>query len=101
MNDLYFAFEAPKGTRFLRRGYRSISIEDGRRHLWWSYEYRRWVVGTSEDSLGRMGGSNCAPCRSFAAFKRHIRKHGKTLAGCRVVLFSRWVGHSVAVFVPH
>ena len=78
-------FEAPAGTRILGRQFLGIQTKDD---LLWCYEQRKWV-GYGE-LKGR--GTNTAPCRSYKAFLRHIRKHPNLT---QATLYSRYVGHAI------
>jgi hypothetical protein len=74
-------FEAPLGQRTLRRYVLGITTYD----LWWCYETKRWI-----DNVKKAPGmaSTYAPCKSYKAFLRHLRKHPE-LKGHEVVLVSR------------
>jgi hypothetical protein len=76
-------FDAPAGTRILRSRFFGITNFDG---LWWSYDQRKWA----EHVVGE--GSTHAPCRSYKAFLRHIRKHPELTSA---ILVSRFVGHDI------
>jgi hypothetical protein len=39
--------------------------------------------------------SNTARCRSFKAFKRHLRKHPELKEAGEIVLSSRYIGHNI------
>ena len=80
-----FLFEAPLNERVLKR---FVGIENNDFHLWWSYEKKKWVTS---DKIGKRGACSSAPCRSFKAFKRHVRKHNLKSA----LLVSRFVGQNV------
>lgn len=77
-------FEAPIGTRILRSHFYGIQTTDG---LWWSHSKRSWVKRLDGDR-----GSNTAPCRSYKAFLRHIRKHPELT---QASLQSRFAGFSI------
>ena len=64
--------------------------------LWWCHETRRWVTSTL-DLKG--SGSTHAPCRSYKAFERHLKKHVAELEGYEVVLESRFHGYNVTARV--
>ena len=86
-----FYFEAPKGSRILRRGFFGISMFEG--DLWWSHQHKKWLpLG----ECGVEGASSTAPCRSFKAFKSHLRRHPELQTGVRVHLSSRFVGYDVS-----
>jgi hypothetical protein len=106
ISDWRFEFQAPVGKRVLRS--RFIGIEAGWSDpetpcadvMWWDYGNRRWISdsvfpwGKGNPERAFSSSSN-APCRSFAAFKRHLRKHGQELRSRRVRLVSRFVGHDI------
>ena len=85
-------FQAPLGSRFLRRYIMGITTFDG---LWWCHETKRWV-----DDVRKAPGvaSTHAPCRSYKAFLRHLRKHPE-LKGHEVILVSRLVDNDIIVRV--
>lgn len=85
-------FEAPRGQRLLRRYFMGITTFDG---LWWCFETKRWV-----DDVRKASGSasSHAPCKSYRAFLRHIRKHPE-LKGREVILVSRFIGNDIIVKV--
>jgi hypothetical protein len=102
-----FEFEAPAGTRILGRDFFGINVGwaspcPDEETLWWIDDRRRWATEAEIDAdrqAGRRYGlSSCAPCRSFKAFRRHVRKHAE-LAGRRAVLVSRWVGNNVIAHI--
>ena len=57
--------------------------------LWWSKKSRKWIILESMD--GAM--STHAPCFSYRAFLRHLRKHPE-LKGYEVCLVGRYVDSS-------
>lgn len=92
--EIELQFDAPKGTRIHNRFLGVTVFTDAA--LWWGENDRRWGL-----FVGRTGVlSSHASCRTVKAFKRHLRKHSEALAGCEVVLCSRFVGHDVRAFVP-
>jgi len=64
--------------------------------LWWCYETRRWVTSTL-DVKG--SGSTHAPCRSYKAFERHLKKHVAELEGYDVDLEHRFHGYNITARV--
>lgn len=103
MSDWHFEFGAAPGARILRS--RFIGIKAGWSDpkidfddmMWWDNDNRIWRkssdVAWGKNNPNRTYAlSSSAPCRSFAAFKRHLRKHRSELQGMRVVLVSRFVG---------
>jgi hypothetical protein len=89
MNE--FIFEAPTRSRFHRYGMGVTTFEG----LWWSFDQRKWV----RDTNGEGGHSTHAPCRTFRAFKRHIRKHAAELYGVNVILTNRFRGHQISTHI--
>ena len=85
-----FFFDAPKGTRILRS--RFIGITSFEANLWWSYEHKKWLP---LEECGVKGASTTLHCRSFKAFKSHLRKHPELRAVYTVVLASRFMGHDI------
>jgi hypothetical protein len=85
-----FYFEAPKGTRILRS--RFIGITHFDLDLWWSYEHKQWLP---LEECGVQGASSTAPCRSFKAFKSHLRRHPELQTGETITLASRFGGHDI------
>jgi hypothetical protein len=90
-------FEAAHGQRILRNSFMGISARrnDDASCMWWCYGTRKWV---QRPILLPMGGSNIAPCNSYRAFLRHLRKHPE-LQGCEVRLNSRFVGCNIVAQV--
>jgi hypothetical protein len=82
-------FQAPVRQRILRRYILGITTFDG---LWWCYETKRWVEEPKSDA------STHAPCKSYKAFLRHIRKHPE-LKGHEVILVSRFRDNDIIVRV--
>ena len=80
-----FVFDAPPNERILKR---FIGVHLHESQLWWSYEKRKWVP---LKELGCKGGSSTAPCNTFKAFKRHVKKHNLKSA----TLVSRFVGNNI------
>ena len=85
-----FHFDAFKGTRILRSRFFGITTSD--LNLWWSYEHKKWLP---LDECGVQGASSTAPCRSFKAFKSHLRRHPELQTGATITLASWFVGHDI------
>lgn len=88
-------FEAPVGLRILRSRFSGITtytLNPEAPYLWWDFDNKRWV------DRAVPGSSSHAPCRSYKAFLRHIKKHHEMLKGYEVVLFSRYVGYNISAF---
>lgn len=90
-----FAFDAPVGTRILGGRFMGIVTEWAGRPLWWDHVEQEWINDEERRARNNVCSSH-APCRSFKAFKRHLRRHRDKLAGYEVVLVSRFIGHDIA-----
>ncbi len=90
---MQITFEAEHGCRILRRHWFGIAVHrrDDQPPLWWCYETRKWVDDTRKL---KGNGSSMAPCHSYKAFLRHLRKHPE-LAGYDVEFVSRYVGFHI------
>jgi len=90
-----FEFEAPVKMRILRNRFFGIQhyCEDGMVDKWFAEVQKKWLA--SRDIDPSEGYSNTANCRSFKAFKRHLRKNPELQECCPVVLVSRFMGHSI------
>jgi len=92
-------FEAGIRERHLNsrfRGITTFTLDQDQPPLWWCYETRRWVTSTLD--LKR-DGSTHAPCRSYKAFERHLKKHAAELEGYDVILVSRFDGYDITARV--
>lgn len=85
-----FYFDAPKGTRILRSRFHGITQFS--MDLWWSYEYKKWLPMAE---CGVQGASSTVRCRSFKAFKSHLRRHPELQTGETVTLASRFGGYDI------
>lgn len=90
-----FHFEAPKGTRILSSRFFGISTFS--LYLWWSYEYKKWLP---LHECGTWGAGSTVPCRSFKAFKSHLRRHPELRHAGRVFLGSRFKGYDIVACWP-
>ena len=82
-NLLKFRFEAKKGER-THRYYDSVTI-DWDHDLWWNKTHKRFEpINTTKDSAY----SSHAPCKTFKAFKRMLRKHPQIIG--IAILVSRY-----------
>ena len=81
-------------SRFM--GITTFTLDNDQPPLWWCHETRRWVTSTLDI---KRGGSTHAPCRSYKAFQRHLKKHVAELEGYDVILVSRFEGHDVTARV--
>ena len=95
--DEGFVFEAPRGSR-IHRNFHGITVAEGPMN-WWLRGPGVWVADFKSDDRwkGRRGVSSHARCCTLRAFRSHIRRHRAELAGCLVVLCSRYEGHNVSV----
>ena len=84
-----YDFEAPVGTRILRSRFIGITTFDD---FWWSDQYQKW---TPSSEIGDMGGCSSYGCRSFKAFKKHLRDHPELRASKEVILVSRFMGYNI------
>ena len=89
-------FEAPMGQRILRSRFMGIATfcAEDEPSLWWDGE--RWVHYNAPHEKPL---TSRAPCRSYKAFLRHLKKHQEELRGYEVVLVSRYVGYSITAFL--
>lgn len=88
----HFEFEAPVGTRILSS--RFMGITHYEENLWWSYDYKKWTT-LEECMKSKDGASNTVPCRSFKAFKKHLKNHPELKVVDEVILVSRFIGHCI------
>ena len=94
---MMFGWDAPIGQRILKGkgrfvGITTYTLDNDQPPLWWCCTTRRWVTSTL-DVVDF--GSTHAPCHSYKAFKRHLKKHLLELQGYDVVLASRYKGHDI------
>jgi hypothetical protein len=85
-----FYFDAPKGSRILRSRFIGITLHS--LSHWWSYEHKKWCPMFE---CGLEGASSTVPCRSFKAFKSHLRRHPELQTGETVTLASRFGGYDI------
>jgi hypothetical protein len=96
---MMFGWDAPLGQRILNSRFMGITTftrNNDQPPLWWCYKTRRWVTSTLDLPDG---GSTHAPCRSFKAFRRHLKKHLTELQGYDIILVSRYDGHDITARV--
>lgn len=84
-----FEFDQPAGARILRSRFLGVSNYDG---FWFVPELNRWI---GPDERSNLGMQNYATCRSFKAFKRHLRKHPELRKASEVHLRSRFVDYNI------
>lgn len=92
-------FQAGWGQRILNSrfmGITTFTLDKDQPPLWWCYETRRWVTSTLDI---KQGGSTRAPCRSYKAFKRHLKKHVAELEGYEVILVHRFEDYDITARV--
>lgn len=85
-----FYFDAPKGTRILSSRFHGITQFS--MDLWWSYEHKKWLPMAE---CGVKGASSTVHCRSFKAFKSHLRRHPELQTGETITLASRFGGYDI------
>lgn len=89
-----FAFEAPFGARILSSRFMWITHFDASIDLWWSDKLQKWASLT-ELQDNNSDATNGPSCRSFKAFKRHLRKHPELQQLDEVILVSRYRGYDI------
>lgn len=89
-----FSFEAPHGYTIKSSRFMWITHFDASIDLWWSDKLQKWASLT-ELQDNNSDATNGASCRSFKAFKRHLRKHPELKQVEEVVLVSRFVGYNI------
>lgn len=88
----HFIFDAHVNTRILNSRFFGIThFSDSQ--IWWSEKKRKWLIWDECMKYGIY--SNTAPCHSFKAFKRHLRKHPELKEVGKIVLSSRYIGHNI------
>lgn len=96
--NMMISWDVPLGQRILKgkgrfMGITTFRLTDDQPSLWWHHETRRWM---SEPTSGY---STHAPCRSYKAFQRHLKKHLTELEGYDIILVSRYVGNDITARV--
>jgi predicted metalloendopeptidase len=89
-----FAFEAPHGVTIKSSRFMWITHFDSSVDLWWAEDLRKWT-STEEIQDTNSLASNGVRCRSFKAFKRHLRKHPELQQLDEVILVSRYIGYNI------
>lgn len=67
-NKLKFKFNTKSGSRVMSGSINVWATND----YWWSYEHKKW---TKYENIGNKGGASNAPCKTFRAFKKMLRKN--------------------------
>jgi hypothetical protein len=80
-------------SRFI--GITTFRLDSDQPFLWWCHKTRRWAATIDLPQ----GGSTHAPCRSYKAFERHLKKHVAELEGYEVILVSRFKDHNITARV--
>lgn len=88
----HFTFDAPAGSRILRSRFIGI-IHFATANLWWAQTRQCW--STPDTMLDDEIYTNTAPCNSFKAFKRHLRKHPELRELDEVILVSRFRDYDI------
>ena len=94
MTKWKMVFDQPPGKRILRSRFFAITHFSGKKDLWYSEELDMWATSDYFRDLN-VSYSNCASCRSFKAFKRHLRKHQELQFLDEVILVSKFVGYDI------
>jgi hypothetical protein len=92
-------FEAGWGQRILNSrftGITTFTLDKDQPPLWWCRKTRKWVTSYINATEG---ASTHAPCRSYKAFERHLKKHVAMLEGYEVILVHRFDGYDVTARV--
>ena len=96
---MMFGWDAPLGQRILNSRFMGITTftrNNDQPPLWWCYKTRRWVTSTVNATEG---ASTHAPCNSYKAFRRHLKKHLTELQGYDIILVSRYDEHNITAKV--
>ena len=81
-----YKYQQPYGTRCNKLGY---AITTYGSNCWFNPDLNKWVDTTT------FGGSTHYHCKTFKAFKRHLRKHPE-LNNQTVILVSKFIGYDIA-----
>lgn len=96
----HFKREGDTQPPILRYGFWGITHFNMGMDLWWSHDLRRWMP-YAEFVDRELNAWNTAPCHSFKAFKRHLRRHPILQQVGYVRLVHKYVGYSIeATWVP-
>lgn len=71
-NKLKFNFHAPRGCRVMSGGFGATQLNIDDNDYTWSIEHKKW---TKYENRGNHGCASNAPCKTFRAFKRMLRKN--------------------------
>jgi hypothetical protein len=96
---MILGFEAGTRKRHLNSrfmGITTFTLDKDQLPLWWCRKTRKWVTSIVDATEG---ASTHAPCRSYKAFERHLKKHVAELEGYEVILVSRFDGYDVTAWV--
>lgn len=88
-----YTFDAPINERIMNSRFHGITIIDSS-NLWWVDDLKVWM---EHDDIPKNYnyGTHWDKCKSFKAFKRHLRKHENILKGYEIVLCSRYIGCNI------
>jgi hypothetical protein len=87
-----FEFQAPAGQRILNSRFLWIQAEG----FLQAYGKKEWVSDDEYWSFQiRPGATNSYGCKSFKAFKRHLKNHPELKVSKEVRLVSEFVGYDV------
>lgn len=87
-------FEAEPRARLHRYG---LSVTTESTELWWFYKERCWAPIEAYPSNRSTHGPRV---RTLRAFKSHLRRHARELAGQKVIWVNRFLGHDVVCKMP-
>lgn len=96
---MILGFEAGTRKRHLNSRFMGITtwtLDKDLLPLWWCHKTRKWVTSIVDATEG---ASTHAPCRSYKAFERHLKRHVAELEGYEVILVSRFDGYDVTARV--
>ena len=85
-----FIYEASKGNRLMRYFHSVTSTEKLPGNLWWNYTLGVWEEYRLHP---KHGYSSHAPCKTFRAYKRMLRKNPELVG--RSVLVNRYGGYDI------
>lgn len=88
----HFEWQQKNDPPILRYGFWGVTHYS--MDIYWSHDLRRWMPYT-EFVDRELVASNTATCRSFKAFKRHLRRHPILQQIGFVRLVHKYVGYSI------
>lgn len=89
-----YTFEAPKGERIYKDMCGIATLTEP--FLWWNKTKSCWETDQQRmKNADKNSYSSHAPCRTFKAFKRHLKKHVIVLKNSKIVLVSKYRKHNI------